>query len=173
MDTDKIQLIRQAGRGKQTAFEALFLQEKEYLYRVAFLYMKNREDALDLVQECILKCMQSIHSLKQPEFFRTWMTRILINCAKKEWKARGRYTDDFETESLSMETEELSAEEKLDLYDAIDHLDFPYKAIIIQKYFVGAKLEEIALMLDMPVNTVKVYHLRAKEQLRKMLKEDK
>lgn len=44
-------------KGKQGAFEALFLEEKEYLYRLAFLYMKNEDDALDLVQECILKCM--------------------------------------------------------------------------------------------------------------------
>lgn len=116
----------------------------------------------------------SIGGLRKPEFFRTWMTRILINCAKKEWKTRGRYVEDtfLENES-SVDTDTLSSEEKMDLYDAIDRLGFPYKAIIIQKYFAGAKLEEIAMMLEMPVNTVKVYHLRAKEQLKKMLKEDK
>ena len=91
MDSLEINLVRQAQRGKKEAMEQLFLMEKEYLYKMAFLYMKNKEDSLDIVQECILRCIVSIKSLKQPQYFRTWMTRILINCAHEEWARRGKY----------------------------------------------------------------------------------
>lgn len=173
MDSEKIQLVRQAKKGKQSAFEALFLMEKEYLYKTAMLYMKNQEDALDLVQECILQCMLSIRRLQNPEYFKTWMTSVLINCARKEWKKKNRYAEEeLVIQQVESSKESLSREEKMDLYDAIDLLSFPYKAIIIQKYFLGAKLDEIAELLGMPLNTVKVYHVRAKEQLKTILKED-
>lgn len=174
MEYDAIRLIKLAQKGKKDAMETLFLMEKEYLYKTAFLYMKNKEDALDLVQESILHCIISIKKLKNPEYFRTWMTRILINCAKQEWRKRGRYDVMEETELIQLENlpqEETSREEKLDLYDAIDGLSFPYKAIIIQYYFVGNSLKDIAKMLDMPAGTVKAYHARAKSKLKNILEE--
>ena len=50
-------------------------------YKMAFLYMRNQEDALDLVGSVVLKGYQNIHRLKNPEWFKTWLTRILINLA--------------------------------------------------------------------------------------------
>lgn len=175
MEPREIELVRQAQKGKKEALETLFLMEKEYLYKMAFLYMKNKEDALDLVQECILQCILSLKKLERPEYFRTWMTRILINCAKQEWRKRGRCDVSEEPELREMEEltqEEISREEKLDLYDAIDRLSFPYKAIIIQYYFAGSKLKEIAELLNMPPGTVKAYHARAKCRLKEILEEE-
>lgn len=175
MEPKEIRLVIQARKGQKDALETLFLMEKEYLYKMAFLYMKNKEDALDLVQECVLQCILNIKKLEKPEFFRTWMTRILINCAKQEWRKRGRYDLAEEPElSEADETarETVSREEKLDLYDAIDSLSFPYKAIIIQYYFLGNQLKEIAELLNMPPGTVKAYHARAKSRLKEILEEE-
>lgn len=172
MEPIEIRLVRQAQKGKKEALETLFLMEKEYLYKMAFLYMKNKEDALDLVQESILQCILHLKKLEKPEFFRTWMTRILINCARQEWRRRGRYEAAEEPELRQPEEssqEEISREEKLDLYEAIDSLSFPYRAIIIQYYFAGNQLKEIAEMLNMPPGTVKVYHARAKCRLKEIL----
>lgn len=177
MEAEEIKLVRQAKKGNREALEKLFLQKKEYLYRTAFLYTKNSEDALDMVQECILQSMLSLKSLKSPEYFYTWITRVMINCIKTEWRKRGKcQLMGDETECLAEERQtdeaEISREEKMDLYDAIDGLDFPYKAIIIQYYFVGSKLSEIAEMLEMPLGTVKAYHARAKSRLREVLEEE-
>lgn len=172
MDDCKRSLVEQAKLGRQEAFEQLFLMEKEYLYKMAFLYMKNQADAMDLVQECILQCILSIKSLKEPDYFRTWMTRIMINCARQEWKRRDRFSDsDFQEEwqAESEKENDVSHEERMDLYHAIDLLDFPYRAIIIQRYFAGERLEDIAKALDMPLNTVKVYHGRARKKLKALL----
>ena len=148
LDSLEINLVRQARNGEREAMEQLFLMEKEYLYKMAFLYMKNKEDSLDIVQECILRCIVSIKGLKQPQYFRTWMTRILINCAHEEWARRGKY--DLAEEEVFAEEEAFPREERMDLYQAIDRLNFPYRDIIIQHYFAGNRLNEIAQMLNMP-----------------------
>lgn len=168
MNLLEMELVRLARRGNKKAFEKIFLMEKEYLYKCAFLYMKNREDALDLVQTCIVKCMVSMDTLKEPKYFRTWMTRILINCANTEWKKQQKY-DLEEKEEIFLDKEELSIEEKMDLYDAIDYLKFPYKEIIVQHYFAGNTLGEIAAILDMPIGTIKAYHAKAKIQLKELM----
>lgn len=168
MNPLEIKLVKQAKNGDKSAFEQLFLLEKEYLYKCAFLYTKNKEDALDLVQNCILKCMVSIRELREPKYFRTWMTKIMINCFNNESVKKRKYVL-LEKEVLKEENTALSAEEKMDLYHAIDHLKFPYKEIIVQHYFASNKLTEIAEMLDMPIGTVKAYHSKAKAKLREMM----
>lgn len=168
MNPLEIKLVKQAKNGDKSAFEQLFLLEKEYLYKCAFLYTKNREDALDLVQNCILKCMVSIRELREPKYFRTWMTKIMINCFNNESVKKRKYVL-LEKDVLKEENTALSAEEKMDLYHAIDHLKFPYKEIIVQHYFASNKLTEIAEMLDMPIGTVKAYHSKAKAKLREMM----
>ena len=163
-------LVRKAKRGDKDAFLELMLIHKEYLYRTAYLYTRNQELACDAVQECIIKSMESIDKLKKPEFFKSWITRILINCALGELRKNKKYVQEPEWDTAERAAEEtLSREEKMDLYQAIDRLDYPYKVIIIQKYFFDYKLQEIAALLDMPLGTVKVYHSRAKETLKNYL----
>lgn len=168
MNPLEIKLVKLAQKGDKEAFEDLFLLEKEYLYKCAFLYTKNREDAYDLVQNCIVKCMVSIKELREPRYFRTWMTKIMINCFNTESMRQKRYVLQ-EEEVWHEDNTELSAEEKMDLYHAIDYLKFPYKEIIILHYFACNKLTEIAEMLDMPIGTVKAYHSKAKAKLREMM----
>ena len=168
MNPLEIKLVKQAQKGDKDAFEKLFLLEKEYLYKCAFLYTKNKEDAFDLVQNCIVKCMVSIRELREPKYFRTWMTKIMINCFNTERVKQRKYVLQ-EKEVWKEENTTVSTEEKMDLYHAIDHLKFPYKEIIVQHYFASNKLTEIAEMLDMPIGTVKAYHSKAKAKLREMM----
>lgn len=160
-------LVRQAMRGSKEAFLELMLMHQEYLYRTAFLYTKNQDMACDVVQECIIKSMVSIDKLKQPAFFKTWLTRILINCAITELRKNKMYIGEEDWDSYK--DDPVSKEEKLDLYQAIDRLAFPYKVIIIQKYFFGYRLQEIADFLQMPLGTIKAYHSKAKDQLKEYL----
>lgn len=85
-------LVRKAKRGDKDAFLELMLSHKEYLYRTAYLYTRNQELACDAVQECIIKSMESIDKLKKPEFFKSWITRILINAPLESFgKIRNTY----------------------------------------------------------------------------------
>ena len=96
------------------------------------------------------------------------MTKIMINCFNNESVKKRKYVL-LEKDVLKEENTALSAEEKMDLYHAIDHLKFPYKEIIVQHYFASNKLTEIAEMLDIPIGTVKAYHSKAKIKLREMM----
>jgi ABC-type Fe3+/spermidine/putrescine transport system ATPase subunit len=61
-----INLVKKAIRGNDKAFEKLVKQESEKLYKTAFLYVRNKEDALDVLQEAIYKTYVSIDQVKQP-----------------------------------------------------------------------------------------------------------
>lgn len=60
-------LVKKAMRGNPKAFSALVEQEQEYLYRMAFLYVHQEADALDVVQETIIKAYKSVKTLREPE----------------------------------------------------------------------------------------------------------
>lgn len=74
-----LKLVEKAARGDREAFGELIIMHQEYLYRLAYMYTKNEQDALDAVQECAMRAMISMDKLRKPEYFKTWITRILIN----------------------------------------------------------------------------------------------
>lgn len=163
-------------KNNSEAFEELLLQYKSYLYKVAYTYVKDKEAALDILQETSFKAWLNIHTLKDEEKFKPWITKILVNTAinyiRKESKVI--YIDD-ENPIISSENivskKAISLEEKLDLYKAIDLLKPKYKTVIILKYFDDMKIEDISYVLDVPINTVKSHLKRAKESLSDILKE--
>ena len=67
-------------KGEHTAILYLIEQDEEILYRIAFTYLKNEQDTLDVMQELTYKALKKMHTVKQPEYARTWLVRVLINC---------------------------------------------------------------------------------------------
>src|SRR5690606_40385253 len=80
----KERLVKQAINGDQNALQTLLKEEKDKLYKIAFIYMKNEHDALEVFQQTILEVIESIHQLRNPAYFSTWATRICINVSLKE-----------------------------------------------------------------------------------------
>ena len=74
-------LIKKAIRGNSTAYGYLIEKHRTYLYKMAFLYTKNEQDALDVVGDTVLKGYLQIKTLKNASLFQTWITRVLINTA--------------------------------------------------------------------------------------------
>ena len=68
-------------KNNSEAFEELLLQYKSYLYKVAYTYVKDKEAALDILQEASFKAWLNIHTLKDEEKFKPWITKILVNTA--------------------------------------------------------------------------------------------
>lgn len=164
-------LARQSIKGNVAAYGELIEFYKEYLYRIAFLYTKNENTALDVVRDCIVNGFENIKKLKQPELFKTWITRILINAAKDLLKKSAKYVLSEEIDIL--EPINLSqTEEKLDLYQAIDYLPHNYRSVIVLKYFNDLKISQISYVMGIPEGSVKVYLNRARQKLKSYLKED-
>ncbi len=74
-------LLLKAKKGNNKAFVELLQNEKLKLYKMAYIYMKNENDALDVVQETIARAYSNIHTVKEERYFATWLMRILINTA--------------------------------------------------------------------------------------------
>lgn len=113
--------IRRAMHGNVDAYGRVIEKHKDYLYRTAFLYAGNEDAAMEIVQETVLKGFRSIKQLREPEMFRTWITRILLNVSKDYYRHEFHFTQSFDEEMPHPE-EGISAEEKLDLYEAIKRL---------------------------------------------------
>lgn len=164
-------LVRKAMRGNPKAFGTLIEKEQEYLYRMAFLYVREEADALDVVQDSIIKAYKSVKNLREPEHFRTWLTKILINTAQDTLRRR-KVTVPLEEELGCPAKEAMAPEERLDLYQALEALPEKYQDVIKLKYLDGYTIREISAMTGMPEGTVSVYLRRAIGQLRIILKED-
>ena len=156
--------VRRAMRGSVEAYGILIEEQKEYLYRTAYLY------ALEIVQETVLRAFRSIRKLREPGLFRSWITRILINVSKDYYKREMRYEAAAETEA-PQEENGVSAEERLDLYRAIGSLPEKYRTVVILRYFDELKLDEIAYITGIPRGTVSAWLTRARQELRNSLKE--
>ena len=167
-DTDR--LVRKAVRGNIDAYGQLIEQNKAYLYRTAFLYCKDEENAMDIVQDAVLSGFRNIGSLKEPDYFRTWLTRILINAAKEHLRKIVPF-ESLETTEIAAPEKGVPVEEKWDLYEAIDTLPEKMKTVVILKYFNDLKLNEIAEAMQIPEGSVSAYLTRAKMLLQQCLKE--
>ncbi len=172
MNTVKqLKLVKKAIKGSPDAYGELIKEYQDYLYKTAYLYVKNDEMALDAVGTAVLKSYLQIHTLRNPEYFKTWITRILINAAYDEQRKLICYSELSDTLKESS-YEEMSLEEKYDINTAVTRLPEKYRTVIILKYFNEFSIKEIADIMDAPEGSVKAYLSRARNELRRILKED-
>ena len=168
---NEIKLIKESMKGNKESFGILIKNNKEYLYKMAFLYVKDEQDALEVIHETVYRAFLNIEKLKKAKFFNTWITRILINVSIDFLKKKGKNEMLDESTPIRKEKCEISTEEKLDLYNAIDLLNDNYKTVIIMMYFNDMKIKDISKVMETPENTAKTYLRRAKQALGEVLKE--
>ncbi|UOQ86898.1 sigma-70 family RNA polymerase sigma factor [Gracilibacillus salinarum] len=164
-----LSIIKKAISGNEEAFETLVKKESEKLYKTAFLYVRNKEDALDVLQETIYKAFISIDQVKQPQFFYTWLTKILIRTAYDVINKRKKVVFDEELIRNISDDSYVDAEEKMDMLNAISALSKHYQTVIILFYYHGFTIDEIAETMGKPANTIKTYLRRAKMELKKSI----
>lgn len=164
--------IERVKAGDSSCFYELIEERKNYLYRIAYMYVKNDQDAMDILSEAVFKAYSSLSKLRDSGAFHTWITRIVVNCAINfTRKHRGilSLNDDILIETMTYKSR---GEEYIDLYDAVDKLTGKYKTVVILRYFEDFSVEEIAKTLNCPQGTVKSYLHRAVKKLRLELEDD-
>ncbi|AMX00226.1 RNA polymerase sigma factor [Rummeliibacillus stabekisii] len=141
-------------------------QNKKQLYWLAYSYVKNEQDALDVVQDSIQKAMQNYQQLLNKEKLKSWFYRIVINTSLDFLKKfrRVQVTDDDTLLYLSSSTEDQY--ENLDLAGALERLPTKYREIVILRYFEDLKIEEVAYILNENSNTIKTRLYKALKILR-------
>ncbi len=140
---------------------------KEKLYRTALIYLGSEALALDAVDEAVYKALCGHKKLRQPEYFDTWITRILINECHNELRRQRRLTP---LEALP----ETAAEEfdALPLKEALRQLPRELKDVIVLRFFGGYTLAQTAQALGIPPGTAATRQRRALKLLRLELEEE-
>lgn len=136
------------------------------IYKVAKGILHSEDDVEDAIQNTVIKVFENIKTLKQDEFFETWMIRILINECNNIMRKNKRVLQ-FQ-ESLVVENYD-DIYEKLDLINAIASLNNELKIITRLYYFEDMSTVEIAKILNIPEGTVRSRLARAREKLKKQM----
>ncbi|MDO4306775.1 MAG: sigma-70 family RNA polymerase sigma factor [Eubacteriales bacterium] len=158
-----IQLVKKAIQGDVDAFLELMEQNSLAMYKIARGILKNDHDVADAIQDTILKCFEKIHTLRQPEYFKTWMIRVLINECNQILGHYQRINMPGELPETARQDASLAEFEFKEMLELVDE---KYRVILILHYVEGFKISEIAELLDLKENTVKTRLLRAREQVR-------
>lgn len=150
----------------ENQLEDYIINNEKLFYRLAYSYVKNIDDAIDVVQESILKAFLSIDSLKNFNYIKTWFYRIIVNVSLDFLRKRKREIIIDEEYLLSNDTSTIDHYKDIDLKRALDALPEKYRSIIVLRFFEDLKLEEISEILKVNVNTVKTRLYKALQMLR-------
>lgn len=166
-------ILKKAQKGNEQAFLQLFQPYEEDIYRMAFLYVKNPNDALDVVQETAYRSFKQIKNVKEEVYFKTWLLRIAINCSLDVLRANKNSVQFYEeTEESIPEALQEDIDLKVTLEGLMNGLNESEKSVIMLKYYEGLTFKEIGETLEIPLGTAKTILYRALENLRAEMEGD-
>ncbi len=171
-------LIAAAQAGDTRAFEELVKRYSRRIYRLAFSFLRNLEDASEAVQEVFLRAYRNLDRFDRSRAFYPWLHRITrnfcINLSKKGSYREGTLPDDGLIKALTPDPLEaaMASEEVETLKKAIAALPEVHRSIILLKYFEECTYVEMAEILDIPVGTVMSRLYNARVKLRSLLLEE-
>ncbi|MBY0087432.1 sigma-70 family RNA polymerase sigma factor [Brevibacillus brevis] len=140
-------------------------ENKQNVYQLAFSYVKNADNALDIVQDSIHKALSSSHTLKSEGSMKAWFYRIVVNTSLDFLRKQKRIqlVDDQTLELHGPISED--AYHDIDLEKALEQLPQAYRTVVVLRYFEDLKIEEIAEVMNENINTIKT---RLYQSLRKL-----
>lgn len=186
MNSDQL-LVKRTLRGDTYAFDELVKTYQNKVYMLAYRYMGNEDDANDMAQESFIKAFRSLRSFKGDASFGTWIYRITTNVCLDELRRRKRKIvplsldeplatldgDEFEREiadtSLAADVVYERKEFTQNIQLLLDEMRPEHKAVIVLRDVMDLSYEEIAIVLDCSIGTVKSRISRARIILQKKL----
>jgi len=177
---DDRELIERCRQGDLAAFEPLVEKYRERVWRLAYSYLRDREDAWDVAQEAFVRAWQALGSFRGQSAFYTWLFRIAMNVATDRMRQRAAQGRAFGTERVSEEDREqvmvyqsvgpdeiaARAEQRARIQQALDTLPEHHRTIIMLSDLEGLSYREIAEVLDIPMGTVMSRLHNARKRLR-------
>jgi RNA polymerase sigma-70 factor (ECF subfamily) len=162
-------VVRAAQAGDRDSFLKAFESVQQALYRAACVIMENQQDAYDATQETALIAYRCLPHLRQPCYFKTWITRIMINKCRAMLRERKKVVLQADMNTWSVSLQERSADD-LGVLEAVNSLSFPYRTVVVLRYLEGYNQKEIARILNLPLGTVKSRINGALKKLREQLR---
>lgn len=147
------------------------IDNQEKFYRLAFSYVRNQDDALDVVQNAIYKALEHYSGLRNENAINTWFYRILVNESLLFLRKRKEEVFQEESEMAEIPYYEKEYDKDDDLYEQINHLDQDLQTIIKLRFYEELSLKEISDVMDMNLNTVKARLYRGLKLLKQNILE--
>ena len=150
------------------AFAKAVTEMTQTLYRVSCSQLPNEADREDAVQEALRRAWEKRGSLRNEEYLRTWVVRILLNVCHDIQREEKRMIPAEEIPGPDVP----SAEEPVDLKECLLRLDERERIPILLYYLEGFDIGQIAAVLRIPRGTVKSRLHRGRDQLRTICREE-
>lgn len=152
----------------KAAFEQAVLALQGSLYRLACVYLREKQDRLDAISEAVLKAWVRLDSLRNQDSFRPFLLKILVRECLNIRRRQQRETPVAEPP----DSEEAVPEASLALRLALDRLPEHLRAVVVLHYMEGLGVKEIARLLSTTRGAVCSRLARAREKLKDELRED-
>lgn len=160
---DVINWVKKAQKGDKEALLQLIMAEKDAYYRLAYSYMRNEADAMDVLEDMIVKLYEKIRQLKKEESFYSWSKKILVNQCKMALKKNNKLIplEDHLEENKGQKhnvagmSEYRQVEEQMHLQELMNHLNDYQREAIRLKYYHDLDYGTIAAMTRVSQGTVK------------------
>ncbi len=149
-------------------FAEKVLDSEAVLYRISRSMLRNEADCEDAVQTAILRAYEKLSTLKNEEYFRTWLVRILINVCNKRLNERKRIVDIDEYQAqttASVPSDEVGTEVRM----ALEGLPVKIRQAMVLFYIEDFSIEEIRRTLGIPAGTVKSRLSKGRQLMREKL----
>lgn len=148
--------------------ERALLDNYEKYYRVAYSYVRNEQDALDVVQDSAYKAIKNWRKVKEPQYIDTWIYRIVTNTALNLLKKQKNISS-YEENLPFLPQEQEPFSHRDEVLSLLDHLDETERTILILRFFEELKIDQIARIIQENPNTTKSRLYRALQKLRKYI----
>lgn len=166
-DAERIERIL---KGDSTAFRELVNRHKDYAFTLAYRILNSREDAEEAAQDAFVRAYNALASFNREAKFTTWLYRIVVNCALTVQQRRKMQTEDIDDAKILRGANDTTdglkqKEQKFYIQKALKLLSPDDVTMITLFYLKENSLEEIAEIVGIETNTVKVKLHRARKRL--------
>jgi len=165
-------LFSRAKKMDAEAYWQIFEQYEKQIYWIAYIQLKNVEDALDVVQETAYLSYKKLHSLKDDQMYKSWLMRIAYNCAMDVLRKKNKEAilePEYENYIADIKEYEEDYATTITLKEVMEVLQPMERTAITLRYYEDYKLIEIADIMGLPIGTVKTIIYRSLSKLRKQL----
>jgi len=194
-DADKAvsdkELLGRCRTGDERAFDDLVRRHQQRAFNVAFQVLRDAEDAAEVAQDAFVRIYRSVEGFRGECEFTTWLHQIVINLARNKhrwWKRRGRHSSVSLDAPVEMtdgdgpmqmaaggdapDVEAVKAEFVERLNRKVQELPRKFREVLVLRNVEGLSYEQIAIVLDCSIGTVKSRIARAREALRESMRDE-
>jgi RNA polymerase sigma-70 factor (ECF subfamily) len=173
------ELVHRARQGNETAWEDLVRLYQDHVFRLAYLFLGDSDEAKDVAQETFIRAFLAFDRYDSTRPLRPWLLSICANLARNRLRSMGRFLNAIQklirNEPAISQKENHHQDRRWQsqtLWSAVQHLGANDQQIVYLRYFLELSVEETAQAIGVATGTVKSRMHRALERLRNVIEQD-